>query len=143
MLEIDYKHWPLVLLKFQGAPTRTDIKHFLTRSDIYLDRREHYAMVYDTQQFESLGHAERRLLSDWIKANTEFLREYCLGQAYILNSLVQRMVLRSVFMLQRPPFPFAVFSSRKEAVSWSLKQLNGRGIQFEISLEEILEYWSK
>jgi len=51
------------------------------------------------------------------------IKRWCLGTAYVMDSVLLRMALRGFLLLMRPPYPYAVFSTPEEAERWCAQHL--------------------
>ena len=125
--EFDFDQWPMVLVTIQGKSTKTEVHHFLSWSDNILARQEPYALVVFTRDFLGITVEERRSISQWLSKNLAALEKYCVGQAYVPGNVLERMMLRSVFLLQRPPYPYKVFAELEPALDWVRGQFAAAG----------------
>ena len=128
VIQMNYDYWPLLFITFTGPPTVDDVRRYLLRSEVHLEKKEPYAIVYNTNTYEGMSSAVRAEFSSWLKDKQEVLRLYCAGQAYILSSLIQRMILRSIFMVHPPSFPNKIVSNEMQAIAFGFECLKKRQV---------------
>ena len=65
-----------------------------------------------------------KTLDDFMKAHIEPFGLYCAGIAYVLDSVLLRMVTRGIFLVTKPPFPWIIFATPDEAELWCRERLS-------------------
>jgi hypothetical protein len=61
----------------------------------------------------------------WAEDNSEALRKYCRGAAYVMTSPLLRFVTMTLFLVVPLPMPYAVCKDVAEATAWARKQVYG------------------
>ena len=137
VIEVSLQHWPIVMSMFTGPPSIKDVKHYLARADNGLARKEPFTLILDGMKINSLGAQQRKLFGDWLRTRKEDLEKYCLGQSYIMQSIIQRMILRSVFMIQKPPMPYEISPSIDASLAWCIGQFDGANVYLSDAIREL------
>ena len=128
---IDHSCKPIIFAKFTGPPEDQDILKYLDASDVDIARGEPYVLILEAMKLDTLSTTQRKLFASWIETNRLEIQRLCAGQAYVVPSVLQRMVIRSIFMLQPMPVAYKVFSTPKEAWEWCLERLEENNVTFE------------
>ena len=136
IIAVNESHAPIITAVFTGPPSDDDVKRYLARSTNYLAMQLPYALIISGTKIDTLSATQRRLFADWVRDHKAALERLCAGQAYIMPSVLQRMILRSVLMLQTVPVPNKVFSTTVEAWPWLVERLDTCGILIDATLRE-------
>ncbi|MBZ9651759.1 STAS/SEC14 domain-containing protein [Psychroflexus montanilacus] len=121
---VDQTAFPLINVTFTGEKsTNANFKAYLKDlEDCYFSQQK-LAIVFDATQAVIPKFSHQKLQAKWLKQNTTLMKEYCLGTAYVIPSKTIQWVLKMIFLLQKQPVPYEVFSTYKEAQVWTWKQL--------------------
>lgn len=132
-------NWPLVLEHFPARPqSDADMEQLLRDSSSALTRREVFVMLSDTRQMTGIWDAKnRRLIADWLKANSEATKTYAAGNVVLLNSELVRGALTAVLWLVPTPYPIKVVTTVDAAVDGALSLLSDRGIDLPVPRDEL------
>ena len=120
---LDEMEFPIVLARFIASPRTEDIEAFLKRGDACLAARESYVLIIEGTSLKEMGQVHRTQLADWLKRRNDLIAKYCVGQAYVFTSVLQRMILRSILMMQPLPAPYVVSPTIREAKAWARRRL--------------------
>jgi hypothetical protein len=127
-IQVDDSLWPLLVVRFIGVPTTQQVEHYLARMTSFLERGEHYVVLYDSSRMTGMGPAEQRhQQAAWLKEHDARLREVRLGSAYVILSPLVRLAVGVVFYLKPPTSPYLITSVVGEAVEWTAKRLEEDG----------------
>jgi hypothetical protein len=110
--------WPLVLFRFSGDVSLTQLNDYLQRQEAMLARREMMGSLVLTEDLKLWDTPVLRRQADWIKQNVELLRRYSVGAALIIASPVVRGMLKAVLWLQPMPQPHFVTANVDQALDW-------------------------
>jgi len=124
---LDERRYPLVVTQFIDTPTDSAIDLYLSRADRALEAGKPYALVVEANSLRDMSQAHRQKFADWLKRRRDDIERLCVGQAYVYGSVVQRMILRSVFMLSPLPTEHIIVKHRHEAESWCVQRLRDAG----------------
>ena len=125
-MEVDDSGWPLVKVRWLGAPQDTEIKSFLSRMDLWLARGQRFGLLVDSRGGQGLSPEQRRAIMDHMKAHSDSSSKY-LVQAVVMDNLVQRTLYYAIHLVS--PFPFTTrgFAAEDEAWSWLKAELGRPG----------------
>ena len=99
-------------------------QHYQDLSRQVLQRSQPYAFVVDATDAEGRPSAtQRRLQVEWIRANAQTIKTFCRGGAFVLPSPVVRGIVTAIHWLSPPPYPFAIFAKKTEAIAWCRAKL--------------------
>lgn len=117
------KHWPLVVVTFDGTPSPPAFGAFLARMEAFLARRERHAYLLDGRQASMLGTSELRLQTDWLGRFKTELKAHSAGTALVVSSATVRFVLSAIYLVQPPVAPTESFGTVDEAYAWLSKRM--------------------
>jgi hypothetical protein len=61
--------------------------------------------------------------AQWLKDNTQLMKDFCVGTAYIIPNIIIRNVLKAIFSFQNQPVPYIICEDVSKAEAWIIKQL--------------------
>ena len=121
----DDSAWPLLRITFQGATTDEEFEAYLRRyDDDYLSRNETYAVnLITVPELGMAKAAHAKMQGKWIAEREETIGRLCAGLAFVLQSPLQRGVLRAMLSIQGFPCPYKTFKTVSEGEVWLNEQL--------------------
>jgi len=91
----------------------------------YLDDLEHcympkepMVMLFDATKAKVPSFYMQKKQADWMLIHWKMIRTYCLGTAYVIDSIWIKWALRSIFYFRNQPVPYRVFNSEEKAIRW-------------------------
>jgi hypothetical protein len=127
-ISVDDSQWPLLLVRFEGLPSRQHFEEYLARRTDYLERRAPHVVLLDTLRAWPAPGELRVREAEWLQQHEARLRELLLGTAYFITSAPMRLAL-SLLLHRRPlPSPYLVVSSLKEGVEWAATRCEQAGL---------------
>lgn len=127
-IHVDLTRLPLVVCTFEGASSDAEFVEYLDALTVIAGRARKTAVVLDLTQSTPAPASQRKLQTDWLKQHERELGERSVGTAFCFSSSIFRFVLSGLLMTQKMPTPYAVCSTRKEAVRWATDQLREAGV---------------
>ncbi len=129
MITVDETLWPLVIFRSRGVLNDAQFDQYLRAYDRVLGRRELYAALFDAREAKPLevGHAKRQ--AKWIADNSEALKKYNVGIAFVIPSPMIRGVLKAILWMRPMPQPHIVFQTVHEALPWLIEKLRRAGLE--------------
>lgn len=121
--DVDDSQWPLAVLRFDGVGSDDDFVAMLAGLDQLYARGRRFALVMDATRAGTPPASQRKLMADWLRANTHLIEQWCVGTAYVIRSPAVRGVLTAIFWLQPQPAPWEVFGLRRDAEGWARDRL--------------------
>lgn len=125
-IQIRENGWPVLYVEVLGVPTDVAFAQFLRNYKTYLDRPEQYAVVFDARKAGNTPPSQRKAMAQWIEANRERFSQRVKGVAFVIDTLLVRMMLRGILMLQPMPSPHTVVEKPEEATAWCRERLAAR-----------------
>jgi len=122
--KVDQTAFPLITVTFTGQKsTNANFKVYLKELDDCYFAQQKLAFVFDATKAVVPKIAHQILQAKWLKENTTLMEDYCLGTAYVIPNKTIQWVLKMIFLLQKQPGPYEVFSTYKEAQVWIWSQI--------------------
>ncbi len=123
---VDDTAFPVVLMRFVGAPDKEAFAGFFAHASALLDRTRAFVLIIDARDGAALPFERVREAGAWLKAEAARREAYIKGTAFVLPGPVQRAVLSAVVRLA-PVGAHEVFGDVPSAARWALDVL-GRPI---------------
>jgi len=125
--KVDQTSFPLITVIFTGEKgTNINFKAYLKElEDCYLAQQK-LVFIFDASEAVVPKFNHQKLQAEWLKNNTKLMQDYCLGTAYVIPNKTIQWVLKMIFLIQKQPVPYEVFSTYKEAQIWAWNQLSGK-----------------
>ncbi|SDG92570.1 hypothetical protein [Psychroflexus sediminis] len=121
---VDQTAFPLITVTFTGEKsTNANFKAYLKELDDCYFAQQKLAIVFDASQAVVPRISHQILQANWLKENTSLMQDYCKGTAYVIPNKTIQWVLKMIFLLQKQPVPYEVFSTYKDAQVWCWSQL--------------------
>ncbi len=118
-IEIDDSRWPLMWVRFMGAPTDEEFQGYLDTYDTILLRGQRYVILLSTDPDMPMTKPRHaKMQAAWLKERAPELTRLCMGCAFSLPAPVARGVLRAILGIQRLPMPYEVFRDDASAIAW-------------------------
>lgn len=136
-VEVTTRHWPLLLVKFDGEQTMADVDYFIREMSAAHARKQPYASISLMRKYSS-ERSQVQKVAQWMKQTAEHTRQYCVANGIISQSLGFRFLLSSIFLVKPMPCPYQVCASFDEALSWVKAVAGSRGLD----VPEIPNLWN-
>jgi hypothetical protein len=127
-ITFDDSLWPLLVVRFSGTPTNQQFEDYLATRQMYLDRREKHALIYDTVRFNVLTNEQRQRQINWLRERTKLMQDTSLGSALVIVSPVMRLTLSIVLQFSQAKTPTYAARSLPEAARWAAGRLEDAGL---------------
>jgi hypothetical protein len=124
VLDFDDSRYPLVYVKHRGRMTMEAMEKSFFSYKRYLARGQAFAVLFDAQETQRPPGEPMKRLTDFMKVEEAAFGRYCAGIAYVLDSVLIRMVVRSIFLVQKPVFPWSVHEKVEDAERWCRERLS-------------------
>lgn len=118
-IELDDSQWPLVVIRFTGAPTDEEFEEYLRLYESYLERTGRYGLVLVTEPDAPMTKSKHaKMQAQWIKDHFEILGRKCVGISFVLPGPMMRGVLKAILAMQKLPMDHTVFAREFDACQW-------------------------
>ncbi len=103
-------------------PTDAEVKDFLNESDKILKDYNHIGTIYQLENMKLLKADHRIAIGNWTKKNNELIKQKTVCVGYKTDSILGKMVLNGIFIIQKPVFPYLISTNEAEILAWMDKQ---------------------
>lgn len=125
--DISISEFPTIKVTFTGeAAQANNFPLYLDEVKQSYDLQNKVALIFDATKAVLPNISYQQMQAQWLKDNTQMMKDFCVGTAYVIPNLVIRNVLKAIFAFQAQPVPYLVCSSQAEAESWVKQQLSGK-----------------
>ena len=104
-------------------PTMAEFEEYLEASLKVMLTDKDFVVISDISKMKYLKSEFRIRQGNFFKKHEKKIAEVCLGSAYVVPSVIGRMILNGVFLINKPATPSAVVSSLAEAEKWTPERL--------------------
>jgi len=126
-ITLDVEPSGILIIKIVKTPTLNQCRTCLDAYGAAIRRHKRYVAIFDLLEADRLPEQHRRMMVSWLKEHRSLTAPRCQGIAYLLSSVLMRMMVRSVLMLSRSPAPGKVCSQYAEARAFCMQQLDKTG----------------
>jgi len=113
----------VIYIKFSEAePTAQEFEDYLGKMKELTDNKRKTVLVFDSTATKYLSSDLRIRQGQWIKQNQEELKKYIIGGAFIIPSMVIRVVFNCILAIQKLPYPHTVVSNKEDALKWAVEK---------------------
>lgn len=89
-------------------------KYLKFLEDIYANKNK-IILIYDSSKAKYLASDLRIKLGNWFKTNAEVVKKYNHHTVFIINSMMIRMVLNGIFLVEKPVYKYDIVGTSEEA----------------------------
>lgn len=119
----DSSRWPLVKVTFAAhEPSMAEFDEYLNKMQSIYENTTPFVLVLDAAKSKYLSSELRIKQGNWLKKNDKLIKDNCLGMAYYIPSMMVRIILNGIFLIQKPACPYVITSTLQEAEAWARKQ---------------------
>jgi hypothetical protein len=116
VMDIDDRHWPLIVQTFDGLQTDDDVERFLLhKAEIYARGLPFVSLTF--VETYSLNYAHINRLAEAMKLDPP-RKALCRGSAIVCPGPSFRFVISSFYLIARIPYPHIVCDDAAAAESW-------------------------
>jgi hypothetical protein len=124
---LDDSRWPLVVFTAVGEQTEKDFEEYLADCDAVLRRRQPHGTIFDARRAAPIGPTLRKRKVKWLARNEALLRGYRVATGLVMETPLQRGVLRAILWMRPLPYVYCVESSFEAARHFVCMRLSERG----------------
>jgi hypothetical protein len=122
-ITLDRSQFPLVIVRFRGEFAENEFETYLEQLHEVYAQKKRFALILDSIGGAAPTAKQRKLQADWIRERADLIREYNVGTAFVLDSVLLRGSLTAILWLQPLPCPHLVCAEISEAISWATTRL--------------------
>ena len=116
-LSIDETQWPIVTVRWSGAPSDQEVQRILRQMDQWLARRERFGLLLDSRGASGLSPEQRNEVVGYMKQHASLTAPF-LVQAIVIDNLIQRTLFYGINLIFPNQFESKVFSDPASARRW-------------------------
>ena len=121
---IDTGLFPIVKVTYQGfEPTMEEFNEYLNELLEIYNRKKHFVLIFDASKAKYLKAELRVEQGKWIEKNQNLIKQYCLGNSFVISNPIIKIVFNCILAVKPPPVNYAVFSHIHNASEWAKEQL--------------------
>jgi hypothetical protein len=121
---IDEAQFPIIKVTFTGESADTEnFPLYLSEVKQTYDHQKNLAIIFDASNAVLPALSFQKMQAKWLKDNTQLMKDFCAGTAYILPNIIIRNVLKAIFSFQIQPVPYIICEDASTAEEWINKQL--------------------
>ena len=105
-----------ILTVYSGyEPTEKEFDQYLEAYKRTLDESAPFIQIFDATLSKNLRSELRIKQGKWIEQNRKLISEKVKHAVFVIPSLFVRVILKGIFALSKPPYPYTVVSTIDEA----------------------------
>ncbi len=125
---IDKSKFPVIALQFGNfEPSAQQFEEYLDEMQKLYESEEKYVIIFDSSKSQYLSTENRIKQGVWMKKNDALTKEKVLGLAFVVPSIMIRMLLNAIFLIQKPSVDYKVCTKMEEAVEWAEEKVASVG----------------
>ena len=114
-IEFDESRFPLVVVRLIGQLTpEENAQQRLFWEKIWQRKQPYVSLVDLSESVIDTGQEENQKTKAWMDANEDLLAKYVVYSITVVTNPAIRALLKTVFFLRKPPYPFEIASSLEE-----------------------------
>jgi hypothetical protein len=107
---------PVIVVEYvNDSPTSAEIDEFLKELKALYEKRMNMLFVTDSRKIKYMPSEVRIKLGLFLKENLNLISQYNKGNIFITNSIVASAFIKGVFLIQKPPYPYYIFTNEEQA----------------------------
>lgn len=126
------------IARLEGVAPDDEFRRYLARMDAWLREPQRYLVVLDLRDAGLAPRRQQMWQSEWLEANRERLMTEALGTVLVMSNPLVRLIVSTIFLLQRPPGPLLVASDMSAAEDWIEARLRSLGEPVPVELAAAL-----
>lgn len=121
---IDEAQFPIIKVTFTGESADTEnFPLYLSEVKQTYDHQKNLAIIFDASNAVLPALSFQQMQAKWLKVNTQLMKDFCAGTAYIIPNIIIRNVLKAIFSFHSQPVPYIICEDSIKAEAWIRKQL--------------------
>lgn len=109
----------IVVTVQKPEPTIEEFQDYLNRMLKVYQKHQDIVVIYDTSKSKFLKADFRIKLGLWLKKHRELINQTVYGVAYVFDTPITMMMMKGVFLVQKPIWRNKVFSKKQKALDWA------------------------
>jgi len=114
-------------------PSEQQFEEHLDELTAYMKEHHHNIVIMDASHGKFLPSKLRIRQGEWIKENYDYLKQNSPLNIYVVNNVIVKMMMQGVFIVQKPPTPQKVVTSREAAFEVARKHWQNNPQELELA----------
>jgi hypothetical protein len=132
MIEINDRHFPLLVFRFSGEVSLPELEDYLKRQEEFFARGQPMVSVALTHNLKIWEPKVLRRQATWMKDHSELLRKYLVGAAMVITTPAVRGMLKAIMWIQPIHQPYKVCADIPEALEWLRNRCREAGVAIKL-----------
>ncbi len=130
-ISVDVSQFPLVRIQLKPfQPTKETMDSYMVHLDALHSQPNPFVILMEFPQKLTVLKAEHRIrIGNWMKENEEKVRT-CKATAFVMPSIVYKVVMQGVFLIQPPFTDYKVVDKIEKAEEWLHEKMKEENILF-------------
>jgi hypothetical protein len=121
---IDDTKFPIVISRCQKfIPTPEEFRQMQVDLETYASNHQDYVSIFDLTDLAFLSSEFRISQAKWSKRNDPMFVKQNIRFAFCTPSSIAQIMLKGVFLINKPGVPYTVVSSVEQGIAWGVKQM--------------------
>ncbi len=116
--------FPIIYITFTGKQSTDDeFAEYIHYLDLIYTQDEKFVMLTDSSKGNYMKSKHRIDFGNWTKKNREVIQNQCKGIAFVMSSILMKIMLQGIFLIQSLPYEYTIVDSVEKAEEWVKEQL--------------------
>lgn len=117
LAKINKEKFPLIVITYlNDKPTTQEIDDHVAELKSLYTAKEKMVFINDSRKIKYLPSEVRIKLGNFLKQNFDEIKQYNQGIIFLTNSIVASVFVKGVFLVQKPPYPYFIFTEEEKAI---------------------------
>lgn len=135
--DIDTSQFPVVIIKLKETKvSETEFDEYLEAVKQVYEQNHDFVVIYDSSEAGYMPSNLRIKQGAWLKENRDLIKSRIFGASYVLANTMAKVLLKGIFLLQKPLWENKITSSRGEAFAWAKQILAKNGVEWNYEPDE-------
>ena len=122
--EIDKTHFPVILIRINPIEmSLKDQQEYLEKVYELVEQFPGLVLITDISKGKPLSSEVRIYQGNWNKKHEAFLKQRLNGLVFVNESIIMTIVLKGIFLVQKPPVTHTVVTNLEDALQWALEKV--------------------
>ncbi|NBP71352.1 MAG: hypothetical protein EBR30_20815 [Cytophagia bacterium] len=124
--DLDFSHQPHVIVRVNPIdPTEQQFENYLEELNKVAHEMKNGVLIFEISKAKFLSSEKRIKIGNWLKTHDAIVKKNICGFCYVNTAFIPMTILKGILMVNKPPVPYTVLSSEKEAMAWAKEKMAG------------------
>lgn len=122
--DLDFSHNPIVIVRVNPIdPSEQQFEAYLQDLTKLAHEMKHGVLIFQISKAKLLSAEKRIKIGNWIKTNADVMKKNMYGVCYVNTSFLAMTILKGIFLINKPPIPYAVLGTESEGLAWAKERI--------------------